>query len=77
MSSAAKGLDESLPLQGYRVLDMTRVLAGVSLMGFNDTLFLITNISQALLHADIGRPRVRLRRQSLRIPSAPSKMKIK
>ena len=46
-------------------------------MGFNDTLFLITNISQALLHADIGRPRVRLRRQSLRIPSAPSKMKIK
>lgn len=55
--------DGTLPLQGIRVLDMTRVLAGVGLTsyrllavrGMTD----ITDMDAAILHADSWRLRVR------------------
>ena len=54
-STPANNADGSLPLQGYRVLDMTRVLAGVSHSAFplqisKQKLTLLSRV--AILHTD-------------------------
>jgi hypothetical protein len=55
-TTAATGDAASLPLAGIKVLDMTRVLAGVSVYDYRiRTGF---DINPAILHTDTGRPRV-------------------
>jgi hypothetical protein len=56
-TTPASGDASNLPLAGIKVLDMTRVLAGVSITGAFG-LFKAHN-SKAILHSNIGRPWVR------------------
>lgn len=59
LATAASNSD-TLPLAGIRVLDMTRVLAGVSptYSPCHKSISLPTNMSTALLHPNPWRPRV-------------------
>lgn len=44
----------ALPLEGYRVLDMTRVLAGVSLSPIRCPFFPLILVTQNLLYCTLG-----------------------
>ena len=52
--ASVAGNDNELPLKGYRVLDMTRVLAGVSFLYFIRRI-VTKNVIVAILHANTGR----------------------
>ena len=61
LATPAPGIDDAaLPLAGIRVLDMTRVLAGVCVPPGPPTPAVVLTSVPAILYADSGRSRVRM-----------------